>query len=168
MARRRFVTATELAAELDCTVDEVLGQVRAGNLRILAPPRRVTSVIPDMGERGGGLDLGGRLAFADQSLTAWLKAYLEVAPPHDRVVAAAKAGRPYSDGLRLYVRPDAMAAALRERFHPSPRPDQIADALKGVSAQRGTVLGLALEADGGRLLWWRLPDAVVKKVTSDD
>lgn len=164
MPRRRFVTADQLAAETGGTVDEVLALVRAGRLKILAPPRRVTSKIPDVIERGGGLDLGGKLASAEQGLKVWLTAYLERAKPLGKPQQAADENRPYTDGIRVYVRPDAMAATLHDQFFPPPRADRIAVELKQAGAIRGTALGLGPNTEGARLVWWRLPSPLVDRV----
>ena len=164
MARRRFRTAHELAAELDCTVGDGIDAVLAVRLLIVAPPREAVARMPARGERGGGYDLTGALAYVRSGLDDWLPAYLEEREPVDDPARAADHGRPYDDGLRLYVRPDAMAKALAGRFNPSPRADVIVDRLRAAGAVRGRVLGIDQDTEVGRLVWWRIPSPLRSKL----
>lgn len=169
MPRRRFLSAADLAPELDCTVEEVLEAVREGRLLILTPPREVVARIPPRGERGGGYTLSGALVWAQAGLDQWLTAYLDEHDPVDDPVRAHAHGRPLlHQGVRLYVRPDAMARALARRFTPSPRPDRIRDALESAGAVRGRVLGLDPDTDAGRLLWWRVPSFILDRIHKED
>lgn len=167
MSRRRHLTAAKLAAELRCDVEDVIEMVRAGKMAILAPPRRVTERVPGPHERGGGLDLTGMMAYADQDLTTWLLAYLAISPALSDAVTAAGAHRPYTDGLRLYVRPVDMANGLAKTFHPKPRPDMITTALRREGATRGRILGAVPGSEEGRLLWWRVPSALLESIAEE-
>lgn len=166
MARRRFLSAVELARELDTTPEQVLEAVRAGELLILAPPRKVLDRIPPAGERGGGYSLTGTLAWARAGLVEWLVAYLSdpACAPVDDPVRAANHGRAYDDGLRLYVRPDAVARGVAARFTPPPRPDQVRARLEEAGATRGRPLGVDPDTEGGRLLWWRVPSHIHRTI----
>lgn len=169
MARRRFLSAVELARELDSTPEEVLEAVRAGELLILAPPRKVLDRIPQTGERGGGYSLTGALAWAQAGLVEWLAAYLSdpACSPVADPVRAATHGRAYDDGLRLYVRPDAVARGVRERFNPAPRADEVRTRLEEAGATRGRPLGIDHDTDGGRLMWWRVPSIIRTRIDKE-
>lgn len=162
MARRRNVTATVLAAELECDLEDVLNLVRAGRLLVLAPPRHVTAMVPGPDERGGGFDLSGTLAYAAKDLTVWLPAYLATCPPMRDEAAAILGDAPYFDGIRLYVRPAAMAKILRRQFNPPPRADTLTQAFTDVRASRGRPLG-SPGPDVGAPLWWRVPTLLATK-----
>lgn len=162
MARRRNVTAQTLAAELICDVEDVIALVLAGKILVQAPPRFVTARIPGPEERGGGFDLSGVLAYAEQDLSVWLPAYLKARPPLRDVRAAADSGRPFFDGLRLYVRPGAMATMLRTQFTPAPRSDQLVMALRDARAVRGRPVGVPPDHEAALLVWWRVPTVLLK------
>lgn len=159
MSRRRFVTARELADELGVDLTEVLSRVSAGGLRLMAPPRAETTAAR---ERGGGLDLLGQ--YQPNDVLDWLRVYFRENRIEQGAQYARDHGLPYSSNGRVYVQPKAIVDRVRGRFYPNPTYKRMTDELRRIHAQRGTALGADRAQPAGRLIWWRLPPAILQEV----